>query len=56
MNNMPIIFTKMLTIGGREKMHGKIEEESVLSMIYMLESLSCRGLSIRETVRKNLKC
>lgn len=36
-------------------MHRKIEEESVLSMIYMLESLNSRGLSIRETVRKNLK-
>ena len=36
-------------------MHRKIEEEPILSMIYTLEAFSCRGLSIRETVRRNLE-
>lgn len=32
----------------------KIDQESILSMIYTLETLSCRGLTVRGTVRKNL--
>lgn len=36
-------------------MRNKIEEETILSMIYTLEALNCRGLSIRETVRRNLE-
>lgn len=32
----------------------KIEEDSIMSMIYMLETLNCRGLTVRGTVRKNL--
>lgn len=35
-------------------MKKKIEEKSVLSMIYMLEVLNRRGLPVRENVRKNL--
>lgn len=35
-------------------MEEKIKEESVMSMIYTLETLNCRGLTIRGTVRKNL--
>lgn len=32
----------------------KIDQESILTMIYTLETLSCRGLTVRGTVRKNL--
>lgn len=35
-------------------MKKKIEEKSVLSMVYMLEVLNRRGLPVRENVRKNL--
>lgn len=35
-------------------MKEKIKEESVMSMVYTLEALNCRGLTIRGTVRKNL--
>lgn len=32
----------------------KIEEDSIMSMIYMLTTLSNKGLTVRGTVRKNL--
>lgn len=35
-------------------MEVKIEEDSIMSMIYMLTTLSSRGLTVRGTVRKNL--
>ena len=35
-------------------MKEKIEEETIMSMIYTLEILNYRGLTIRGTVRKNL--
>ena len=53
MNNMLTIFIKMLILKNR-KMKMKIEEETIMSMIYTLETLSYRGLTIRGTVRKNL--
>lgn len=35
-------------------MQVKLEQESILSMMYTLEALSCRGLTVRGTVQKNL--
>ena len=35
-------------------MREKIEEEYILSMIYTLSALSCRGMTIRGIVRRNL--
>lgn len=35
-------------------MKERIEEESVMSMIYTLEALNSRGLTVRGTVRRNL--
>lgn len=53
LNNMLTTFIKVRCIGG-PKMKKKIEEKSVLSMVYMLEVLNRRGLPVRENVRKNL--
>ena len=32
----------------------KIQENDIISMVYTLEILSCKGLTIRETVHKSL--
>lgn len=53
MNNMLTMFIKTLDFG-MEKMQIKIDRESIISMMYTLETLSCRGLTVRGTVHKNL--
>lgn len=35
-------------------MQREIDEKSVMSMVFMLEALSCRGLTVKGTVRNNL--